>query len=54
MQLTNYVTKRGIRVTRSTHNQAYQPADTTLAEALDERRGVLFSSSGGGSFRSRH
>ena len=45
MQPTSYVTKRGIRVTRRTHNRTYQPADTTLAEALDERRGVLFSSS---------
>ena len=45
MQLTSYVTKGGIRITRSTRNRAYQPADTTLAEALDGRRGVLFSSS---------
>jgi anthranilate synthase len=45
MQLTSYVTKGGIRITRSIRNRAYQPADTTFAEALDEQRGVLFSSS---------
>src|SRR6266536_2162723 len=45
MQPTSYVTKGGIRVTRESRNRAYEPADTALAEALDERRGVLFSSS---------
>ncbi|MFL5266579.1 MAG: anthranilate synthase component I [Stellaceae bacterium] len=45
MQLTSYVTKGGIRITRSSRDRTYQPADTTLAEALDGRRGVLFSSS---------
>src|SRR5271166_4707259 len=45
MQPTTYITKGGIRVTREVCSRAYQPADTTLGEALDERRGVLFSSS---------
>jgi anthranilate synthase len=45
MQTTSYTTNGGIRVTREIRNRDYQPADTALAEALDERRGVLFSSS---------
>jgi anthranilate synthase len=45
MQNTSYVTKGGIRVARQIETRAYRPADTTLAEALDCRRGVLFSSS---------
>jgi anthranilate synthase len=45
MQSTRYVTNGGIRITREVRNQDYQPADTALARALDERRGVLFSSS---------
>src|ERR1700748_3184762 len=45
MQPTSYITKGGIRVTRSCGNRTYRPADTTLADALDDRRGVLFSSS---------
>ncbi len=45
MKLTSYITNGGIRVTREIRNQDYQPADTALARALDERRGVLFSSS---------
>jgi anthranilate synthase len=45
MQPTSYVTNGGIRITREIRNRAYQPADTALAEALDGRRGVLFSSS---------
>jgi anthranilate synthase len=45
MQLTSYLTKGGIRITREIRNHDYQPADTALACALDERRGVLFSSS---------
>ena len=45
MQPTSFVTKGGIRVTREIRHRAYEPADTTLAEALDRRRGVLFSSS---------
>src|SRR5260370_1330276 len=45
MKPKSYVTKGGIRVTREIRNQEYQPADTALAQSLDERRGVLFSSS---------
>jgi anthranilate synthase len=45
MEPTSYTTKGGIRVTRETRNHDYQPADTALARSLDERRGVLFSSS---------
>jgi anthranilate synthase len=45
MQAKGYVTNGGIRIQREIRNRAYQPADTTLAEALDNRRGVLFSSS---------
>jgi anthranilate synthase len=45
VQPTSYVTRGGIRITREIRNRDYQPADTTLAEALDGRRGVLFSSS---------
>src|SRR5438270_1112885 len=45
MKPRSYFTKGGIRVTREIRNRDYQPADTALARALDERRGVLFSSS---------
>jgi anthranilate synthase len=45
MKPTTYVTKGGIRVTREIRIHEYQPADTALASALDDRRGVLFSSS---------
>src|SRR5712692_443201 len=45
MQPESYITNGGIRITREIRNRDYQPADTALAEALDERRGVLFSSS---------
>ncbi len=45
MQPKSYVTNGGIRITRAIRNREYQPADTALAEALDHRRGVLFSSS---------
>src|SRR5271155_2472090 len=45
MQRTSYTTKGGIGVTREIREGLYQPADNTLAEALDHRRGVLFSSS---------
>ena len=45
MQLTHYITTGGIAVTREVCERDYQPADYTLARALDERRGVLFSSS---------
>src|SRR5690349_24998845 len=44
MQRKSYITKGGIRITRETRTRDYRPADTALAEALDERRGVLFSS----------
>jgi len=45
MKPTTYITNGGIRVTREIRNHDYQPADTALAQSLDERRGVLFSSS---------
>src|ERR1700751_2004755 len=45
MQRKSYSTKGDIRITREIHTHDYRPADTALAEALDERRGVLFSSS---------
>jgi anthranilate synthase len=45
MQRTSYITKGGIGVTREICEGLYQPADNALAEALDQRRGVLFSSS---------
>src|SRR5690242_10003640 len=45
MKRTSYFTNGGIRVTREIRTHDYQPADTTLAEALDCRRGLLFSSS---------
>jgi anthranilate synthase len=45
MQRKSYNTKGDIRITREIHTHDYRPADTALAEALDERRGVLFSSS---------
>lgn len=45
MQIGNYTTKGGIGVTREIREALYQPADNALAEALDHRRGVLFSSS---------
>jgi anthranilate synthase len=45
MQRTGYTTKGGIGVTREICESLYQPADNALAEALDRRRGVLFSSS---------
>jgi anthranilate synthase len=45
MQRATYLTNRGIRITREIRNHDYQPADTALAQSLDERRGVLFSSS---------
>jgi len=45
VQRTFYQTKGGIRVEREILAQPYSPADTTLADRLDERRGVLFSSS---------
>jgi anthranilate synthase len=45
MQIGNYTTKGGIGVTREIREALYQPADHALAEALDHRRGVWFSSS---------
>jgi anthranilate synthase len=45
MKRTSYITNGGIRVTREIRDHDYQPADTALATSLDERRGVLFSSS---------
>src|SRR5580704_19084624 len=45
MKLASYITNGGIRVTREIRHRDYQPADTALAQSLDERRGVLFSSS---------
>ena len=45
MQRTSYETKGGILIEREVVAQQYSPADTALAERLDRRRGVLFSSS---------
>ena len=45
MQRKSYITKGEIRITREIDTHDYRPADTALAEALDERRGGLFSSS---------
>jgi anthranilate synthase len=45
MNPTSYTTRGGIRVTREIRHHDYQPADTALAQSLDARRGVLFSSS---------
>src|SRR5271156_465069 len=45
MQLESYLTGGGIRVRREIVNRPYSPADTALAQALDQRRGVLFRSS---------
>jgi anthranilate synthase len=42
---TNYTTEGGIGVSREIVAQPYIPADTALAETLDRKRGVLFSSS---------
>ena len=45
MQLESYRTEGGIRIRREIIDRAYRPADRALADALDTRRGVLFSSS---------
>src|ERR1700746_3525346 len=45
MQHKSYTTEGGITIDRQIAVGAYSPADTTLAEALDGKRGVLFSSS---------
>src|ERR1700730_598460 len=41
----SYRTKGGIRIQREISERTYRPADTALADALDNKRGVLFSSS---------
>jgi anthranilate synthase len=45
MQSKSYTTEGGIEVTREIVARPYSSADTALAEALDKKRGVLFSSS---------
>ena len=45
MQSRSYRTNGGILIRREISNRDYRPADKALAEALDIRRGVLFSSS---------
>lgn len=45
MQSKTYTTEGGIDVTREIVVRPYSSADTALAEALDGKRGVLFSSS---------
>jgi anthranilate synthase len=45
MQPKRFVTEGGIAIERKIVVQPYSPADSTLAEALDTKRGVLFSSS---------
>jgi anthranilate synthase len=45
MQRKTYTTEGGIEVARETVTGIYSPADNALAEALDQKRGVLFSSS---------
>jgi anthranilate synthase len=45
VQRIRYQTKGGIAIERETVMQPYNPADTALADRLDQRRGVLFSSS---------
>jgi anthranilate synthase len=45
MHTKTYLTKGGIGVERAIVAQPYSPADSTLAETLDRKRGVLFSSS---------
>ncbi|HUC71705.1 MAG TPA: anthranilate synthase component I [Stellaceae bacterium] len=45
MPVTRYATRGGIAVTRESRDEVYQPGDNALARALDNRRGVLFSSS---------
>ena len=45
MQSKSYTTEGGIAVTREIVARPYSSADTALAEALDKKRGVLFSSS---------
>src|SRR6202140_1403427 len=45
MQRKSFTTAGGIAVEREFVARPYSPADTALAEALDNKRGVLFSSS---------
>src|ERR1700676_4628056 len=45
MQRKTFTTAGGIAVEREIVAQPYSSADSALAEALDKRRGVLFSSS---------
>ena len=45
MQRKSFTTAGGIAIVRDLVARPYSPADTTLAEALDRKRGVLFSSS---------
>jgi anthranilate synthase len=45
VQRTSYDTRGGIRIHREIAEQPYSPADMALANRLDRRRGVLFSSS---------
>ena len=45
MKRISYETRGGIRIEREVASREYQSADTALADALDEKRGVLFSSS---------
>ncbi|MGH7111957.1 MAG: anthranilate synthase component I, partial [Stellaceae bacterium] len=45
MQASEYLSAGGVRIRRETHQRTYRPAETALGLALDERRGVLFSSS---------
>src|SRR6266851_2261885 len=45
MQLKSYTTDGGVSIRREISNRDYRPADMALADALDTRRGVLFSSS---------
>src|SRR5579884_2500998 len=42
---TEYRTAGGIHIRRESRRRAYRPAERVLAQALDRRRGVLFSSS---------
>ena len=45
MQHKSYTTDGGIKIERQIVAGAYSPGDTALADALDRKRGVLFSSS---------
>ena len=45
MHSQSYRTNGGILIRREVRNRDYSPADKALADALDTRRGVLFSSS---------